>query len=241
MNALPLMRPLLKKLANVIAFVLVAIPFAIYRVHAKVAGVPQAFPGWSQALSLMPGVLGVYLRRAFYRLALSACGSDVVISFGTVFSHASATLGDHVYIGVGCMIGDASLGDDVLVGSNVSIINGRQQHGIECLDVPIRAQPGRYPHVTVGRDVWIGDRAIVTENLGEHCVVGAGAVVVKSVSAYAIVAGNPARVIRFRADVGDARATTRECLRSATLSRDKSGAAPTSPSSDVDQFSVVRR
>ena len=56
--------------------------------------------------------------------------------------------------------------------------------------------------VVIGNDVWIGARAIILSNIsiGDGAVVGAGAVVVKDVPPYAIVAGNPARLIRFRFD-----------------------------------------
>jgi phosphonate metabolism protein (transferase hexapeptide repeat family) len=54
--------------------------------------------------------------------------------------------------------------------------------------------------VTIGHDVWIGHGAIVLPGrmIGTGAVVAAGAVVTKDVAPYAIVAGNPARVIRER-------------------------------------------
>lgn len=54
--------------------------------------------------------------------------------------------------------------------------------------------------VEIGNDVWIGHGAIVVGSvkIGDGAVVGAGAVVVKDVAPYAIVAGNPARVVRAR-------------------------------------------
>jgi chloramphenicol O-acetyltransferase type B len=53
---------------------------------------------------------------------------------------------------------------------------------------------------TIGNDVWIGSRAIVLSgvSIGDGAVVGAGSVVTKPVPPYAIVAGNPAKLIRFR-------------------------------------------
>ena len=97
-----------------------------------------------------------------------------------------------------CCLGDVTLGDDVLIGSHVSIINGGGQHGIERLDIPVREQPGEWPRVTVGEDSWIGDRAVVLANVGKHCVIGAGAVVCSPIPDYAIALGVPARVIRYR-------------------------------------------
>jgi phosphonate metabolism protein (transferase hexapeptide repeat family) len=58
----------------------------------------------------------------------------------------------------------------------------------------------RSHQVTIGHDVWIGHGAIVLpgRSIGTGAVVGAGSVVTKDVPDYAIVAGNPARVIRLR-------------------------------------------
>ena len=53
----------------------------------------------------------------------------------------------------------------------------------------------------IGHDAWLGERAIITPScrrIGIGALVGAGAVVTKDVADFAIVAGNPARVIRFR-------------------------------------------
>ena len=52
----------------------------------------------------------------------------------------------------------------------------------------------------IGNDVYIGVGAIVLSGvtIGDGAVVGAGAVVTKSVPAYAVVAGNPARIVRYR-------------------------------------------
>jgi virginiamycin A acetyltransferase len=140
----------------------------------------------------------MYLRRAFYRLVLPSCGRDLCISFGTVFSHPTAKVGHHVYVGIGCMLGDVTLENNVLIGSNVSIINGRRQHGIDRLDIPVREQVGEYPRVTIGTDSWIGDRAVVTENVGQHCIVATSAVVTKPIPDFAIVAGIPARIVSWR-------------------------------------------
>ncbi|HEY8505647.1 MAG TPA: acyltransferase [Gemmataceae bacterium] len=192
------MKRALKALAEGVALVLVLPAYAAYRLGALVLGPGKAFPGWSQAFALIPGLTGAYLRRAFYRLVLPRCGAGCFLSFGTVFSHPTAEVGRFVYVGVYCCLGDVTLGDDVLLGSHVSVMNGAAQHGTERLDVPVREQPGAWPRVTIGPDTWVGDRAVVMADVGAHCVIGAGSVVTKPVPDYAVAVGNPARVIRYR-------------------------------------------
>jgi len=188
----------LKAMANALATVFVLPAYLLYLLGGALLGKNRAFPGWSQFFSLLPGWTGVYLRRAFYRLVLPRCSEDCCISFGSVFSHPTAEVGRSVYVGLFCCLGDVTLEDDVLLGSHVSIINGKEQHGIARLDVPIREQPGVFPRVTIGRDTWIGDRACVLADVGKHCVIGAGAVVVEPIPDYAVAVGVPARVVRMR-------------------------------------------
>ncbi|MHB8974339.1 MAG: acyltransferase [Pirellulaceae bacterium] len=192
------MKSYAKSIAEVVALLAVLLPFVAYWTAARLLGPERAFPGWSQGFAILPGLTGVYLRRAFYRLVLTRCDGDACISFGTVFSHPTASVGRSVYVGVFCCLGDVTLEDDVLIASHVSIANGSRQHGIERLDIPIREQPGTWPRITIGQDSWIGDRAVVLANVGRHCVIGAGAVVTKSIPDYAVAVGVPAKVVRFR-------------------------------------------
>ncbi len=54
--------------------------------------------------------------------------------------------------------------------------------------------------VTIGNDVWIGDGAAILSGvtIGNGAVIGARAVIAKDVPPYAIVVGNPAKVVRYR-------------------------------------------
>jgi virginiamycin A acetyltransferase len=192
------MKGVLKAAANAAATLIVLPAVLLFRAGRRVLGPERAFPGWSQAFALVPGLTGVYLRRAFYGRIFPRCSSDACIGFGTVFSHPTAEVGRGVYVGVYCCLGAVTLEDDALLGSHVSVTNGAAQHGIDRLDVPVREQPGAWPRVTIGRDSWIGDRAVVLADVGRHCVIGAGAVVTRPIPDYAIAVGVPARVIRYR-------------------------------------------
>lgn len=193
-----MLKSLLKLIGEIVATLLVLPAAGLYFVGVLFIGRERAFPGWSQLFSLFTGISGAYLRRAFYRLVLARCGAGSWISFGTVFSHATAQVGRNTYVGVYCCLGDITLEDDVLLGSHVSVMNGGSQHGIARLDIPIREQPGTWVRVTIGRDSWIGDRAIVLADVGKHCVVGAGSVVTQPLPDYAIAVGSPARILRYR-------------------------------------------
>lgn len=72
-------------------------------------------------------------------------------------------------------------------------------HGLAA-GAPIREQPVTSLGVRIGSDVWIGANACITDGVtvGDHAVVGAGAVVTREVEPYAIVAGVPARRIGDR-------------------------------------------
>jgi acetyltransferase-like isoleucine patch superfamily enzyme len=188
----------LKHILEVVALALVLVPYLLFLLGRIIIGPPKAFQGWSQSFSLLPGISGVYLRRAFYHLVFPRCDRGVWIGFGTVFSHETAALGRNVYTGSYCCLGDVTLEDDVLLGSQVSVINGGAQHGTTRLDIPIREQPGVFTRITIGQDSWIGERAIVLADIGKHCVVAAGSIVTKPLPDCAIAAGIPARVIRFR-------------------------------------------
>ena len=106
-----------------------------------------------------------------------------------------------------------AIGKDFVCHNRIVMIMGRVIMGEDVLfqggghsyanpDVPIGAE-GNLPDspIEIGDDVWIGARAIVLPGcmrIGAHSIIGAGAVVTKDVPDYAIVGGNPAKVIRMR-------------------------------------------
>lgn len=196
-----LRRPGIKELLSIAAGALArATVFPLFvscSIRGRLVG-DMAFVSSSQLLSLVPGFFGDCMRREFHRLTLPAFGKKVQIVFGTFFSSRTATVGDNVYIGSHCVIGDADIESDVLLGSNVHVLSGRAQHGIADPVRPIRLQPRRFDRVRIGEDTWIGNQSVVMANVGRKCVVGAGSVVVADVPDYAIVAGNPAKVLRSR-------------------------------------------
>jgi acetyltransferase-like isoleucine patch superfamily enzyme len=194
------MRRTLKPLVDALATLVVLPAVALHAVGAALCGPAEILPFWSQAFALVPGRTGVFLRRAFLRFVLAHVGRDVWIGFGTVFTHPGARLGDRVYLGHYCVVGDVDVGDEALIASQVSLMNGTAQHGIERLDVPVREQPGRFERISVGRDAWLGERAVIAADVGAQAVIGAGAVVTRPIPDRGIALGIPARVVKYRGE-----------------------------------------
>lgn len=125
---------------------------------------------------------------------------------GTVFA-GQVSLGWATTVGVNCYIhGPVEVGNYTQFGPAIGIYG--QDHPTSYLTTyvnrtllngsmkaHVRADP-----VYIGHDVWLGHGAIVLRGVtvGSGAVVGAGAVVTKRVPEFAIVAGNPARILRMR-------------------------------------------
>ncbi len=108
-------------------------------------------------------------------------------------------LGRRVQVGYFTVIashGSISIGDDTLIAEHVTIRGS--QHRYDHGGRPKAKQGDIIKPVAIGSNVWIGAKAIILPGvtIGDHAVVGAGAVVTRSVPPRVIVAGNPARVIK---------------------------------------------
>ena len=187
-----------KRIAFIAATVSVAPSLLSYAIKSAMFGRDRALHGSSQALSLVPGIVGQYLRRAFYCRVLDECHASVTIEFGTLFSQAGARLGEQVYVGPHCHLGLVHLERDVLIAAGVHVPSGPETHGISSLDLPIREQPGNLRMVRIGAGSWIGSGAVVMADVGRDSVVAAGAVVTEALPDRIIAAGVPARVVRQR-------------------------------------------
>jgi acetyltransferase-like isoleucine patch superfamily enzyme len=143
-------------------------------------------------------VLGQYLRRAFLTRTLHFCARSATVEFGTLFSSASASIGERAYVGPRCHLGWAVIEDDVLLAAGVHVPSGSKTHGIDDLTIAIRDQPSVKTAVRIGRGSWIGSAAIVMADVGVDAVVAAGAVVTRPIPDATIAGGVPARVLRHR-------------------------------------------
>lgn len=111
------------------------------------------------------------------------------------------TLGDHVNVSANCQIFSSnrlSIGANTVIGAFCYFLSGGEYDYRSA--VPFAQQSGQETKgpLEIGANCWFGAHVTVTDAacVGEHCVIGAGAVVVRPVPAHSIAVGIPARVVR---------------------------------------------
>ena len=90
-----------------------------------------------------------------------------------------------------------SIGNSCSIASDVCIVS--ENHGINpCEEEPYGTQKLNIAPVRIEDECWIGERAIIMPGvtIGKRSVIGAGAVVTKSVPQYCVAVGNPAKIIK---------------------------------------------
>ena len=115
------MRALLKAIAHEVATAIVVPALISYRIRSAVIGRDRALEGSTQALAIVPGLLGQYLRRAFLARVLAGCHRSAVIGFGTIFSQADARIDENVYVGPRCHLGLVHVGRHTIVGAGAVV------------------------------------------------------------------------------------------------------------------------
>lgn len=147
------------------------------------------------------GHIGLKFRVFLVRKIFNYCGRNIKVQPGVDFGTGlNVKLGNNSSLNRDAWIGnDTIIGDDVMMGPEVVILSGT--HNYDRIDIPMTHQgaPDRKA-VTIGNDVWIGTRSIILPGVmvGDHSIIAAGSIVTKNVPDWAIVGGNPAKVIRFR-------------------------------------------
>ena len=191
------MKIIIKKLVFIISVIVVS-PILILYFLLNIVSNGNQFAGFSQLMSLIPGKIGSYLRRAFYKFTMKSSATESVIYFGTVFSQTDTIIEQGVYIGAQCNIGSCHIKKNALIASGVHIMSGKNQHNFDDIETPIQQQGGVFEQVIIGEDSWVGNGALIMANVGRKCIVGAGSVVTKDVPDYSVVVGNPAKVVKSR-------------------------------------------
>jgi acetyltransferase-like isoleucine patch superfamily enzyme len=173
--------------------------------------------------SVGDGPLDVMMRRAIWRAASRRCGDGLTVAGSAGFKHIETfEIGNGVFIGAQAYIqgrfdGTCVIGDNVWIGPQ-AYFDARDLVLEECVgwgpgakvlgsahtgfpvDVPIIRTDLEIKPVRVGAWADIGTNATILPGvtIGKGAIVGAGAVVIEDVPAFAVVAGVPARFIRWR-------------------------------------------
>ncbi len=144
--------------------------------------------------------LGQRKLRAFCaKLMIKKCGKNVNIEKDAIFT-SGLEIGNRSGVGIRAHItGKCTIGDNVMMGPDVVVYV--RNHGFDDLEKPMIDQGfSKEEPVHIGNDVWIGSRVTIMPgvHIGDHAVIGASAVVTRDVPEWAVVAGVPAKVIKYR-------------------------------------------
>ena len=128
--------------------------------------------------------------------------SQVIVS--TTFNNLGQfiKIGNNVGIGEFAYLGGAGgleIGDECIIGQYFSC--HPENHNAQDLDVAIRHQGVSRQGIKIGKNCWIGSKVTILDGveIGDGCIIAAGAVVNKSFPANSIIGGVPARILKERA------------------------------------------
>jgi acetyltransferase-like isoleucine patch superfamily enzyme len=153
-------------------------------------------------LGSVPLQLGVLLRAWLLPRYLERLGTNTIVQHGfRVTAPGRVSIGSNCNIAQSAFIaggGGVRIGDWVGFGPDVKVWS--LNHRFENPDVPWLQQGWEYKPVVIEDDVWLAANVFVMPGvtIGRGAIVSAASVVTKSVPAFAIVAGNPGRVIGWR-------------------------------------------
>jgi virginiamycin A acetyltransferase len=129
---------------------------------------------------------------------------NIILSSNSNISEDSV-IGSNTYIGLNCNITKAIIGNYCSIANNVTIGSG--EHLIQSVSTSsLFYKPEEVYKIlttnecSIGHDVWIGVDSIIRRGvkIGNGAIVGANSFVNKDVPDFAIVAGSPAKIIRYR-------------------------------------------
>jgi acetyltransferase-like isoleucine patch superfamily enzyme len=152
----------------------------------------------------LPPPIGDFFRFIVLKIFLKKLKSWVWIKDGVtiyfpefVEISEESSLNEYVFING---FGGVKIGKCVRIGNKTTIIS--EDHGYSAKEIPIHLQEHIGKPVIIEDDVWVGCNVTLLKGItiGKGAVVGAGTLVSKDIPAYAVVVGNPARIIKFRGE-----------------------------------------
>ena len=149
------------------------------------------------------GGIGKFLRRFLCERIFAKSGKKLVVEQGAYFGNGGdVEVGYEVGFGKNftCRNVRLTVGDYLMMGEDVLFQGGK--HNFDDIKTPMGHQGNASKtELQIDNDVWIGARVIILpgcKHIGTGVIVGAGSVVTKDIPDYAIVGGNPAKIIKYR-------------------------------------------
>jgi maltose O-acetyltransferase len=130
---------------------------------------------------------------------VSFVGTVVPVELVT-YTSGRIEIGDHTFINYGSSItarASVKIGTCCFLGHYTFVMDNNQHDVVRHTELPPSAP------VVIEDHVWIGSKAVILPGvrIGRHAVIGAGSIVTHDVPPRCVVAGNPARVLRYLTDV----------------------------------------
>ncbi len=147
-----------------------------------------------------------YFTKKYISSLFKEIGKNVYIGNDCQFTTKNITIGHHVYIGKSCCFqsshGEIKIGNYVMFGPGVHIHGGNHiysKSGEYMYEITDKKK-GDDGFVIINDDVWVGANAMILKGvtIGQGSIIAAGSIVTQDVGEYAIVGGNPAKVIKKR-------------------------------------------
>lgn len=135
-------------------------------------------------------------------------GENVQISKQYNFIYPeNISLGNNVYLGPKCNIsafGKVNISDGVIIGPHCTIYSANHNYSENIKSIPYDSKL-IIKNVTIHENVWIGGNTILLPGVevGEGSIIAAGSVITKSVPPFAIMGGNPAKILKYRDNIED--------------------------------------
>lgn len=163
-------------------------------------GIGRHLPKSTTPVAGRPSML---VRRLLCNRLFGSCGNKLNVEKGAYFGKGKdIQAGNEVGFGKNfqCRNVELTVGNYLMMGEDVLFQGGK--HHFDNTDIPMGHQggAGKTP-LRIGNDVWIGARVIVLpgcKQIGNGVIIGAGSVVTKDIPDYAIVGGNPAKILKMR-------------------------------------------
>lgn len=176
---------------------IIALPLAlIFIILGLIFDYINAYSDVSMVISRIPLHIGEIVRYIYYKVTLKKIGKLVKFKYGSAVLYRNVEIGNYVLVGYNTLLGECSIGNDVIIGSYVNITSGTKQHKYDDITKPFRLQKGERKKIKIGNNVWIGNNVVIANDIYENCVIGLNSAVVRKLDKSGVYVGTPAKKIK---------------------------------------------